>query len=295
VLPVLQYQQLKEQSVVLETKNKALSEESARLAQENADAVRVLDATRQRLAEEARRGKALQESLAQAEAVRSKSLQMAAEARLREASASALAAKSEAELRVRQDALEKATWTVLFNTLDTRLFIRALSRPFTDTESVDTGQFIVDRPSADPYGVLREVIGSLPKHPDAPALVPPHYYSQLTEMIEARRTELHCDVRSRAALHAAFLGDYEDAKRAANTKADEYVAKEVQAIEAQGKRASGIAEAKAAAAWQFQLSEGYKVGEKYRGLMFDEEMKCMAIQRAVINELKKSKGVKGEQ
>lgn len=94
MLPVLQYQQLKEQSVSQEMKNKALSAESARLAEENAEAVRTLDATRQRLAEEAKRGKSLQESLAQAEGVRSRSMQMAADARLREASANALAAKS---------------------------------------------------------------------------------------------------------------------------------------------------------------------------------------------------------
>lgn len=281
---------------MLEMNNKALSEESTRLTEENAEAVRSLDATRQRLAEEAKRGKTLQESLAQADAARFRSLQMAGEARLREANANALAAKSDADLRVRQVALEKATWTVLFNALDENLLSRTLSRAVgRDSKSDDPGQFILDRPSdADPYSVLRELVGKLPQSPHAPALVPPDYHSQLATMIDERRTELHCNAPSPAALHAAFLADYEDAKRLANARADEYIAKEVQAIEAQGKRATGIAEAKAKVLGQYEISEGYKVTQKYLRLMFDENSKCTAILREVVNKLKKSKGVQGD-
>lgn len=293
VLPVLQYQQLKEQSVMLEMKNNALSKQSTRLADENAEAVRTLDATRQRLAEEAKRGETLQDSLAKAEAERSWSLHMAAEARLREASANALAAKSEADLRAKQAILEKATWTVLFNALDESLLSRTLSSAFLrDNKSDDPGQFILDYPSgSDPHSVLLELVGNLPQSPHAPALVPSNFYSQLAAMIDERRAELHCDAPSPGALHAAFLADYEDAKRAANTKVDEYIAREVQVIEAQGNRATGIAEAKAKMLGQYESSEGYQVKQKYLSRMFQEDSKCSAIQRAVINELKKLKGV----
>lgn len=142
--------------------------------------------------------------------------------------------------------------------------------------------------------MLRELVGNLPQSPHAPALVPPNDYSQLAKMIDERRTELHCDAPGPAALHTAFLAEYEDAKRTANARADEYIAKESQAIEAQGKRATGIAEARATMLERYKITEGYKVTEKYLSLMFEEDSKCSAIRRAVIDELKKSKGVQRE-
>lgn len=280
VVPVFQNQQLQEQTAKLELeKTQAQRQLDSLTSQKNIVRDEILNLEKNWKREKARNSELTAQAI---------------NAKQSEAAALKDAGKAQLILDSRLKTLDAARWEMVLLNLSFAANFPKLNRTIKRVnQRIDntSGQFILDfeKNWPQPYEELLDAVRQIEKKKVGNEQVPQEYYAELRDFIEENRSKLVCSVPDFKAMHTAFLAEFAEIQKTAESDMIAEIADRQKEYDSRGERVLFTKEYKESTKKMIVIAKNIKLETKYSDQVSMISDACDDRARMLIKELIKIK------